>query len=177
MTTIKEIITNLKTVLKKEFKIVKSDIKMIRHDVFAIHLPIITKVSSFPTSNEHDVFVPVSFGPEGIDLTVRLPSFEQEFGLMSDHEAAELALKGLYAGHPNEFSEVRVGVFRDYVTDDYVRSYVGLTITLKPDVAFQIDPWFHELFRDGDTITVSVDADVVYDVYRTLKDDCEKITV
>lgn len=177
MTTVKKIIKNIKTVLRKEFKIVKSEIKMIRHDVFAIHLPIPTKVSSFPSSSEHNVFVPVSFGPEGIDLTVRLPLFEQEFGLMSDHPAAELALKGLYAGHPNEFSEVRVSVLRDYVTDDYVRSHIGLTITVMPDVDFQVDPWFHLEHREGNTIVLSIDADVVFDVYCHLWAEAEKESV
>ena len=90
---------------------------------------------------------------------------------MSDNEAARLVARGLMATHKNELSEVRAGVLREYVTEDYIRSRIRLFITPKTDAEFRIDPWFHILFCEGNTIEVSIDADVVFDVYRNLKQD------
>ena len=174
MTTLKKIIESIKAVLKKEFGILTSQIKMIRYDVFSIHLPLPTKKKTLHGSFGHSVFVPVAYGPGGIDLTVRLSDFEREFGLMSDNEEAELALKGVLEDHRDEITEVRVDILRDYISDDYVRSFIRLTITSKPDVVFQMDPWFRVMYREGNIITVSVDADVIKDVYRRLKDNSEE---
>lgn len=176
MTTVKEIITNIKTVLKEHLRIMKSEIKMLRDDVFLIHLPIPDKAKSFPYHvgmNGHNLFVPLSFGPDGIDLKIELPSFEEEYGFVSDHAAASLAIEGLVAAHEDELSEVRVRVFRNYITDDYIRSHIRLYITPKSDMEFEIDPWFHFLYQKekSNTIVVSIDADVVFDVYRELMEE------
>lgn len=172
MTTVKEIITSIKAVLKKQFEIMKLEVKMLRNDVYQIHIPTPDKVKSFPHcvgNDGHEVFVPMTFGPEGIDLTINLNYFEEEYGPVSDQAAVSLAVRGLLAYHEDSLSEVRAVVDRDYVTDDYIRSYIRLNITLRPDVEFIIDPWFHIIFREGNTIVVSIDADVVYDVYRDLE--------
>lgn len=171
MTTVNEIIKNMKTVLRKHFGIVKAEIKKICDDEFAIHLPLPDKVKSFPYHvgmDGNNVFVPVSFGPDGIDMTIELPSFEKEYGLVSDYRAACLAAKGLMTRHEEELSEVRADVLRDYVTDNYVRSHIRLHVTPKPNKELEIEPWFHFLYREGNTIVVSIDADMVFDVYREL---------
>ncbi len=180
MTTIKEIISNIKAVLKDNFDIVKAEIKMVKADCFEIRLPLPGKVKSFPYcigEDGYNVFVPISFGPDGVNLSTYLPSLERKYGLMSDHSAASLALKGLLARHEDEISEACVDIQREYVTDDYIRSNIRLLITPKPDVEFEIDPWFHLQYREGNTIVVSIDSDVVFDVYRHLWAEAEKESV
>ena len=145
---------------------------MIRDDTFQLHLPIPDKTKSLPQfygNAGQEVFVPFAYGPDGIDLVINLPLFEEQFGLVSDQAAASLAFKGLVAAHEDELSEVRLSVFRDYITDDYIRSHIRLDITPKSDMEFVIDPWFHVISRLDSTVVVSIDADVVYDVYRDLE--------
>lgn len=180
MTTIKEIISNIKAVLKDNFDIVKAEIKMVKADCFEIRLPLPGKVKSFPYcigEDGYNVFVPISFGPDGVNLSTYLPQFERKYGLMSDHLAASLAHRGLFAKHGEEIAETCVGIHREYVTDDYIRSHIRLFITPKPDVEFVVDPWFHVLPPEGNTIVVSIDADVVFDVYGDLEAEGERETV
>lgn len=132
MTTINEIIKNIKVSLRQNFKIVKAEIKMIRDDLFSVHLPVPDRVKPFPHRvgmDGDDVFVPVSFGPDGVDLTIDRPSFEKEYGLVSDYPAACLAAKGLMTMIRKSFLQsVRMSYAIMLQTITSVRTFASISL-------------------------------------------------